>query len=66
MEDAVGGGTGRARNTATIEETDILRMTAGLGCDGWKRKSQVPIVCVPGCPVQPDDMMVTILYLLFT
>jgi hydrogenase small subunit len=34
---------------------------------GWKWKSQaeIPIVCVPGCPVQPDNMMETILYLLY-
>ena len=34
MQDTAGGGTGRARNTATIDEIDILWMTAGLGCDG--------------------------------
>ena len=33
---------------------------------GWKWKSQagIPIVCVPGCPVQPDNFMETLLYLL--
>src|ERR1700759_4392028 len=33
---------------------------------GWKWKSNagIPIVCVPGCPVQPDNMTETILYLL--
>jgi hydrogenase small subunit len=31
----------------------------------WKSQAQVPIVCVPGCPVQPDNMMETILYLHF-
>src|SRR6476659_8290494 len=31
----------------------------------WKSKAQIPIVCVPGCPVQPDNMMETILYLLY-
>jgi hydrogenase small subunit len=30
----------------------------------WKSKGDVPIVCVPGCPVQPDNMTETILYLL--
>lgn len=32
---------------------------------GWecKSKAQIPIVCVPGCPVQPDNMTETILYL---
>ena len=34
---------------------------------GWNWKSQagIPIVCVPGCPVQPDNMMETLLYLLY-
>lgn len=33
---------------------------------GWKAAStQVPIVCVPGCPVQPDNFMETVTYLLF-
>lgn len=34
---------------------------------GWKWRSQgdIPIVCVPGCPVQPDNFMETLLYLLY-
>jgi hydrogenase small subunit len=34
---------------------------------GWKWKSQsgIPIVCIPGCPVQPDNFMETLLYLLY-
>jgi hypothetical protein len=34
---------------------------------GWKWKSVagIPIVCVPGCPVQPDNFMETLLYLLY-
>jgi hydrogenase small subunit len=33
---------------------------------GWKWRSlaDVPIVCVPGCPVQPDNFMETLTYLL--
>ena len=33
---------------------------------GWQWRSQgdIPIVCVPGCPVQPDNFMETLLYLL--
>jgi hydrogenase small subunit len=31
----------------------------------WKSKADVPIVCVPGCPVQPDNFMETLLYLLY-
>ena len=27
----------------------------------WKSKGDIPIVCVPGCPVQPDNMTETIL-----
>jgi hydrogenase small subunit len=34
---------------------------------GWQWKSSAgnPIVCVPGCPVQPDNMMETLLYLFY-
>ena len=34
---------------------------------GWQFRSKagVPIVCVPGCPVQPDNFMETLLYLLY-
>ncbi|EFC81566.1 hydrogenase expression protein HypE [Parafrankia sp. EUN1f] len=35
-----------------------------LGWD-WKSKAQIPIVCVPGCPVQPDNLSETITYLLY-
>jgi hydrogenase small subunit len=31
---------------------------------GWKSKTGIPIVCVPGCPVLPDNFMETLLYLL--
>ncbi len=31
----------------------------------WKSKAEIPIVCVPGCPVQPDNFMETMLYLLY-
>ena len=31
----------------------------------WKSKADIPIVCVPGCPVQPDNFMETLLYLLY-
>src|SRR5882757_8027110 len=30
----------------------------------WKSKADIPIVCVPGCPVQPDNFMEVLLYLL--
>jgi hydrogenase small subunit len=32
---------------------------------GWKSKAGLPIVCVPGCPVQPDNFLETVLYLLY-
>lgn len=34
---------------------------------GWKWRSTagIPIVCVPGCPVVPDNFMETLLYLLY-
>jgi hydrogenase small subunit len=31
----------------------------------WKSISNIPIVCVPGCPVQPDNFTETLLYLLY-
>jgi hydrogenase small subunit len=31
----------------------------------WKSRTQIPIVCVPGCPSQPDNIMETLLYLLY-
>jgi hydrogenase small subunit len=31
----------------------------------WKSKTGIPIVCVPGCPIQPDNFMQTLLYLLY-
>lgn len=29
----------------------------------WKSKDGIPIVCIPGCPSQPDNMTETLLYL---
>jgi hydrogenase small subunit len=31
----------------------------------WKSRAGIPLVCVPGCPVQPDNFMETLLYLLY-
>jgi hydrogenase small subunit len=31
----------------------------------WQSKAGIPVVCVPGCPVQPDNFMETVLYLLY-
>jgi hydrogenase small subunit len=30
----------------------------------WTSKAGLPVVCVPGCPIQPDNMSETLLYLL--
>jgi hydrogenase small subunit len=35
-----------------------------LGWD-WRSKAGIPIICVPGCPIQPDNLSETILYLLW-
>ena len=35
-----------------------------LGWD-WRSKAGLPIVCVPGCPIQGDNLSETILYLLY-
>jgi hydrogenase small subunit len=35
-----------------------------LGWD-WKSHAGIPIVCVPGCPIQPDNLSETIAYLLY-
>jgi hydrogenase small subunit len=30
----------------------------------WRSKAGIPVVCLPGCPVQPDNMTQVLLYLL--
>jgi hydrogenase small subunit len=42
--------------------------TGAMGlCDylgwNWKSKAGLPVVCIPGCPAQPDNMTETLLYL---
>jgi hydrogenase small subunit len=32
---------------------------------GWRSKAGLPVVNVPGCPVQPDNFMETLTYLLY-
>jgi hydrogenase small subunit len=44
--------------------TGCMGLADYLGWD-WKSKAGVPIVNVPGCPVQPDNFMETLLYLLY-
>src|SRR5207249_3378795 len=31
----------------------------------WRSKADIPLVCVPGCPVQPDNVMATLLHVLY-
>jgi hydrogenase small subunit len=44
--------------------TGAIGLPDFLGWD-WKSHADIPIVCVPGCPVQPDNFMQTLLYLLY-
>jgi hydrogenase small subunit len=44
--------------------TGCMGMADYLGWD-WKSVAGLPIVNVPGCPVQPDNFMETLLYLLY-
>ena len=43
--------------------TGCMGLADYLGWE-WSSKAEIPIVCVPGCPVQPDNFMETLLYLL--
>jgi hydrogenase small subunit len=43
--------------------TGAMGLPDYLGWD-WKSKAAIPIVCVPGCPIQADNFMETFLYLL--
>ncbi|HLV86688.1 MAG TPA: hypothetical protein VKV39_06890 [Candidatus Sulfotelmatobacter sp.] len=44
--------------------TGCMGLPEYLGWD-WKSRGGIPIVCVPGCPVQPDNFTETLLYLLY-
>ncbi|MCE5278062.1 MAG: hydrogenase expression protein HypE [Planctomycetaceae bacterium] len=44
--------------------TGCMGLADYLGWD-WKSKAGLPIVNVPGCPIQPDNFMETLLYLLY-
>jgi hydrogenase small subunit len=44
--------------------TQAMGLADYLGWN-WRSKAGLPIVNVPGCPVQPDNFMETVLYLLF-
>ena len=43
--------------------TDCMGLPDYLGWS-WQSKAGIPIVCIPGCPVQPDTCTQTLLYLL--
>jgi hydrogenase small subunit len=43
--------------------TGAMGLPDYLGWD-WKSSGGLPIVCIPGCPIQPDNVTETILYLL--
>ncbi|MBW3598782.1 MAG: hydrogenase expression protein HypE [Planctomycetes bacterium] len=43
--------------------TGCMGLPDYLGWD-WRSKAGIPIVCVPGCPVHPDNFMEVLLYLL--
>ena len=68
-------GAGRRRRTAPAPPTAASTRWRAIptGCMGladylgwdWKSKAGLPIVNVPGCPVQPDNFMETLLYLLY-
>jgi len=44
--------------------TDCMGLPDYLGWH-WQSPAKIPIVCVPGCPIQPDNFMETLLYLLY-
>ncbi len=44
--------------------TGAMGLPDHLGWD-WRSKGGLPIVCVPGCPTQPDNLTEVLLYLLY-
>lgn len=44
--------------------TGAMGLADYLGWD-WKSRTGIPIVCIPGCPVVPDNLTETLLYLLY-
>jgi hydrogenase small subunit len=44
--------------------TGAMGLPDYLGRD-WRSAGGVPVVCLPGCPAQPDNMTETLLYLLY-
>ena len=54
------GGIPAMRNNPT----GAMGLPDYLGWD-WRSRSGLPIVCLPGCPAQPDNMTELLLYLVF-
>src|SRR5450432_1515684 len=54
------GGIPAMKNTPT----GAMGLPDYLGWN-WKSKAGLPIVCIPGCPAQPDNTTETLLYLVF-
>jgi hydrogenase small subunit len=44
--------------------TGAMGLPDYLGWD-WRSSADLPLICVPGCPVQPDNFMETLLYLFY-
>ncbi|MEP7037917.1 MAG: hydrogenase expression protein HypE [Acidobacteriota bacterium] len=44
--------------------TGAMGLPDYLGWD-WKSRGEIPLVCIPGCPTQPDNLTETLLYLLY-
>ncbi len=44
--------------------TGAMGLPDYLGWD-WRSKNNIPIVCVPGCPTQPDNLTEVLLYLVY-
>ena len=44
--------------------TGCMGLNDYLGKD-WRSKAGLPVINVPGCPIQPDNFMETVLYLLY-
>src|ERR671916_142884 len=57
-------GFGNDPATGQPNTTSAMGVPDYLGWD-WKSKAGIPIVCVPGCPIQPDNLSETLTYLLY-
>ena len=44
--------------------TGAMGLPDYLGWD-WRSRADIPIVCVPGCPTQPDNLTEILLYLIY-